>query len=134
MARAIPVLANLAIAFVFLLCSVSATGQDKLAAFFDPDETNTRATELVDALKEICPQGEIARNGRGYVAGCVHCPRQTAEGDSEDLNWELKRTFSGHFTSAREDNIVITGRGCEPHSSNFGGTFVFTVKGTAVSY
>ena len=57
MARAIPVLANLAIAALFLLCSVRATGQDKLTAFFDPDETNTRATEVVDALKVICPQG-----------------------------------------------------------------------------
>jgi len=118
---------------VLLADSPFSLSQDKLASFFEPDETNAHKAFVVGALKVVCPQGELSQDEQGNVAGCRHCPRATTEWDADTLNWDLKRAFTGHFTSAKEENIVLSGRGCEPHSLNFGGTFVFAVKDSAVS-
>jgi hypothetical protein len=115
-----------------LFLSPICRGQDKLAAFFDPDETNEHQTEVAEALELVCPDGQMLRNQQEIVAGCRDCPRGTAEQDSESLDWKLRRVFTGHFTSVNEENIVLTGLGCEPHSKNFGGTFVFAVEHSGV--
>jgi hypothetical protein len=132
MDRAIKVVIPVLLVALLFVCSPICFSQDKLASFFDPDETTALAPEVTDALKLICPQGDISRDQQGRITGCRHCPRQTTEWDAEDLDWDLKRTFNGHFTARNENNLILSGRGCEPHSGNFGGTFVFAVTDSVV--
>jgi hypothetical protein len=126
------VLAAVLLSLLLLADSPLCLSQKKLPTFFGPDETDPQQALLVEALKLICPQGELLRDAHGIVAGCSHCPRQTTEWDADTLVWKLKRVFTGHFSSASEENIVLSGRGCEPHAANFGGTFVFTVRDSVV--
>jgi hypothetical protein len=116
----------------FLFHSSGCWGQDKLVSFFDPDETNQRESQVIEALKLICPESHVLRDQQGSVAGCQYCPRETGFADEKTLDWDLKRAFTGHFTSASEENIVLSGRGCESHSENFGGTFIFAVQDSVV--
>jgi hypothetical protein len=122
--RAAPVLACAA----FFVLTPASHGQDKLAGFFDPDEAKVRQVEVVEALKLICPKGAISGNG----SGCRDCPKQTSFNDELGLSWDVKRVFTGHFTSVEGENLILSGRGCEPHSENFGGSFVFDMKGRSV--
>jgi len=115
---------------VILVSWRGCLGQSKMDAFFDPDEVSTHRILVADALKQICPRGLLSFDTHGNATGCHYCPPQATEHDADDLSWDLKRTFAGHFTSPDEENIVLTGRGCESHSANFGGTFVFAVNGS----
>jgi hypothetical protein len=123
-------------ALLFFVLSLAGSpvclSQDKLASFFDPDEANAQKALVVEALKLVCPQTELLFSDQGNVAGCRHCPRQTTEWEADNLEWNLNRVFTGHFTSTQDENLVLTGRGCEPHSENLGGTFVFAVKDSIV--
>jgi hypothetical protein len=115
-----------------LFLSPICRGQDKLDAFFDPDEANAHRNEVAEALKLICPDGLMLKNQQGIVTGCQECPQGTAEQNSEGLSWDLRRVFTGHFTSANEENILLSGVGCESHSNNFGGTFMFAIEHSRV--
>jgi hypothetical protein len=55
------------------------------------------------------------------------CPKGTSE-YGEKVAWELYAETPGHFTSAKDDNLVLDGNSCEPHVSNFGGSYVFTLS------
>jgi hypothetical protein len=120
---------------LFILASVGSPdchGQSKLHSFFDSDETSTHRALVTNALQQICPEGQLSRDPQGNARGCSECPLQTTEHDAKGLDWTLSRAFTGHFTSVDEENIVLSGVGCEPHSANFGGTFIFAVNGPAL--
>lgn len=80
------------------------------------------------ALTRICPVGGITRDAKGRPTGCHVCPKQT---DVRDLPgpWTLEEALTGRFTSARGRDLLLTGLGCEPHSLNFGGAFLFALSG-----
>ena len=112
---------------VFMLAP-TGRAQEKGTAFFDPDETSARRAQGVEALKLICPGGAIADN----AAGCLRCPDETGMSDDSGLTWNLARVFTGHFTSTAAGNLILSGRGCESHSQNFGGSFVFVSDGAGL--
>lgn len=126
---------KLLLLFLLLTDPPSCPGQDQPTSFFGPDETGTQKALVVQALKLVCPQGELLQDDKGNPAGCRHCPDDTTDSnlDADTLKWDLTQAFTGHFTSAQEENLVLSGRGCEPHASNTGGTFVFAVKDSVVS-
>lgn len=122
---------------LFLACVLLAVfasacrGDDKGTAFFDPDEAVAYHAQVIEALKLICPAGAVAGNG----AGCHGCPKQTAfndNDDDQDVTWSLRRVFTGHFTSTTGENLIMSGIGCESHSANFGGSFIFAIDGPAI--
>lgn len=80
------------------------------------------------ALTQICPAGGMTRNAKGRPTGCRVCPKQT---DVSDLPgaWTLEEALTGRFTSAHGRDLLLTGWGCEPHSLNFGGAFLFALSG-----
>lgn len=86
--------------------------------------------EIVDALAEICPGSNISWNEDGSVSGCSICPAGTTFQDErgEGFQLQLRRATFGHFTSPQADSIVLSFVGCEPHSTNFGGSFVFVLE------
>jgi len=112
--------------------SPESNSQSKTHSFFDVDETSTHRALVTNALEQICPERRLSRDAGGNATGCSECPRQTTEHDAKDLNWTLSRAFTGHFTSVGENNFVLSGLGCEDHNANFGGTFIFTVRGSAL--
>jgi len=132
--RSVVTLAGLLLAWVaFLALAPASRGQNRLAEFFDPDEAEARQLEVVEALKLVCPDGAITTDQQGKVSGCRSCPKQTSfNGDDPDVSWHLKRAFTGHFTSTTAENLILSGRGCEPHSENTGGSFVFVMDGSTV--
>jgi hypothetical protein len=81
------------------------------------------------ALAQICPPSAILRDAGGKVTGCNTCPPGTSGVIMGDhYRWALSGATVGHFTSARASNILLEGGGaCEPHSDNYGGTYVFAL-------
>src|ERR1039457_6510703 len=68
------------------------------------------------ALRIVCPDGKISRSPGGRAVGCRSCPAGTGLSDVPGIGWDLQRAIMGHFTSAGAQNLVLSGRGCEPHS------------------
>lgn len=91
------------------------------------NQTAARPSDIADAMGKICPEGAIKRTEEGRVTGCAECPPGTAMQDMEGINWELGHVAVGHFTSPISEALLLGGRGCEPHSLSFGGTFVFAI-------
>ena len=79
------------------------------------------------ALRIVCPDGKISRSPGGRAVGCRSCPAGTGLSDVPGIGWDLHRAIMGHFTSAGAQNLVLSGRGCEPHSLHSGGSFIFDV-------
>jgi hypothetical protein len=40
--------------------------------------------------------------------------------------WGVYGTTFGHFTSPTDDNLLLSGAGCDSHAMNWGGSFLFT--------
>jgi len=92
------------------------------------DQNVVRPNDITRAIGEICPAKAITRTEDGKIIGCAECPPGTAFSAGEDLDWELKRATLGHFVSPNSETLLLSGSGCEPHSLNFGGTFVFALE------
>jgi hypothetical protein len=111
----------------------TCNAQDKLNSFFDPDESIAHKAVVVGALKQICPRGQLSFDKQDNPSGCRDCPHETTEWDAEETGaqgWDLQRAFMGHFASAGEEDLVLSGRGCEAHMANYGGSFIFAVTGS----
>jgi hypothetical protein len=87
-------------------------------------------SDIESAVTLFCPQKQILRDKNGKISGCKTCPKGTEMfGTGVRSEWELRSgTMWGHFTSATADNLLVTGFGCDSHSNNFGGSYVFTRK------
>jgi hypothetical protein len=98
-----------------------------------PPEMNTadagvRAADVEAAVAVICPARDFTRAKNGSVSGCRTCPEGTDFVGDAQSNWELYAQTRGHFTSPQDDNLLLDGAGCDPHSMNFGGSFMFSLK------
>lgn len=121
--------------FAFLAIRVSwAQGASRSA--FDINVTSVSPAVVESALGQVCPGGNIVRSADGTPAGCGSCPTTTAFRDEhgEGFKWTLDRATVGHFTSPHADDVVLSGTGCEPHSLNFGGSFVFTLEAVRLRF
>lgn len=88
----------------------------------------TSPTVVTRALREICPSGLLTKDRNGRVNGCTVCPKQTGAGSGWVGGWALNSALTGRFGSNSADLLLLGGSGCEPHSLNFGGTFVFNLN------
>ncbi|MFI5421409.1 MAG: hypothetical protein ACHQ1H_10625 [Nitrososphaerales archaeon] len=89
------------------------------------DSSTVTFADVTIAISEICAPNNIVTGPNGAAMGCRTCPKGSVFQDEQSMHWDLKRALSGHFTSSDEENIILSVNGCEPHSMNFGGTFVF---------
>ena len=112
---------------VFLLAAGTWQSQNRTSQGLMADPSNASRADVNNALAEICEPNKIIREPGGNAAGCRGCPKGSGFQDEREMQWDLKRAFAGHFTSASEDNIILSSRGCEPHSMNCGGSFVFVL-------
>ncbi len=102
-----------------------------------PESSSAFASQeqTIAALNVICPDGKVAFSKNGKAAGCRQCPRGTSfRSDASDTGivWTLQRATLGHFTSGTADELLVSGRGCEPHVYNFGGTYL--LRGSTASW
>lgn len=111
-----------------LLCPVSVChGQNKPIpqAGTIAKETGRKA-DVESALSQICPTKDLVREANASVSGCNGCPKETAFYGNSRITLDIYRVTFGHFTSPNSDDLILDGAGCDPHSMNFGGSFVFS--------
>jgi hypothetical protein len=87
-----------------------------------------RPSDTANAIRKVCPEEAIKRTDEGRVTGCAECPLGTAMRGEKAIDWKLEHVTRGHFTSPDSEVLLLSGRGCEPHSLSFGGTFVFALE------
>jgi hypothetical protein len=94
------------------------------------DRKEVRSQLVKDALLEICPQDNLIVSEDGTAIGCSTCPAGTAFANEEGESFQLsvQRVILGNFTAPQDQNMILTFLGCEPHSMNFGGSFVFILE------
>jgi hypothetical protein len=111
------------------------------ARFFDaiPSDLSPDLAQQLGFLSDLCNVAmhyEIGGAHRIRV-GCRSCPpfegpAAVSDGriavDGKDF-FELELYISGHFTAADADQRLAVFKGCEPHSSNWGGTLIAERKG-----
>ena len=118
--------------FPFLVAfTAAATCQSKSPGLV-ATPSNSTESEVQDSFPQVCTTNQIIRSAAGKAVGCAICPTGSDFQDEHNMQWNLKRSFSGRFTSTKRDNLILSSRGCESHSSNFGGSFVFLLdEGTS---
>ncbi|HEY1579318.1 MAG TPA: hypothetical protein VGF82_19800 [Terracidiphilus sp.] len=110
--------------------SLVARGQSAPAHVqFNTAGAGAKQAEIEAAVQLICPAGKATHGKDGKVSGCAVCPRDTDFQGQPNTPWEMYAETPGHFTSAKDDNLLLDGTGCDSHANNFGGTFVFGVAG-----
>ncbi|MFQ5816823.1 MAG: hypothetical protein ACE5H2_02555 [Terriglobia bacterium] len=113
---------------IFLLGAVVCLGCDTRTPSYDDSTTETGAAAVAEAMAAICPQSELTRAEDGTVTGCRVCLPGMDFENERGFEWELRRATFGHFTAASADNLILSGIGCESHSSNFGGSLLFVLQ------
>ena len=118
--------------FLSFLCFllVAQTARRRQAVPSPSFDLRANPAEIGDALAEICPRNNIIWKEDGTASGCSICPAGTTFQDERGQGFELRlrRATLGHFTSPQAENIILSVVGCEPHSTNFGGSFVFVLE------
>lgn len=84
--------------------------------------------DIAAAVELICPAGKITHGKDGKVGGCATCPEGTDFSGQRQSKWEVYAATPGHFTSPKDDNLLIDGQGCDADASENGGTFEFAVN------
>jgi hypothetical protein len=98
---------------------------DRISSGLVADASNVSSADIVNTFSVICAPNNIVRELSGTTTGCRTCPKGSGFQNEQNMQWDLKHALSGHFTSSKEDDIILSTQGCEPHAMNFGGTFVF---------
>jgi hypothetical protein len=126
---------SLTIALV--LAAVAGTGRAAPPASNLDPSPNFTSIEVKDADVEaavglLCQARDLTRSKAGKVSGCRVCPEGTDYRGVGTSEWELRTATAGHFTAVDDDNLLLSGSGCDSHAMNFGGSFVFakTAGGT----
>jgi hypothetical protein len=85
--------------------------------------------EQLAVMASLCPVAVKHENGKQWV-GCATCmddppplPDGTVAIEPETI-YAVHSFVKGSFTKPSAEQIAITMNGCEPHSSNYGGTLV----------
>jgi hypothetical protein len=84
--------------------------------------------EVEAAVAVLCKPADMIRSQNGNVSGCKQCPDGTDFFGQNMGEWELRNSFSGHFTAAHDDELLVGGFNCDSHANNFGGSFIFSIK------
>jgi hypothetical protein len=114
---------------VAFLGAVEGWGQGAPARVqFNTAGAGAQAVDIEAAVGVICPAGQIVRGKDGKVSGCKVCPKGTDFYGFANSQWEMYAKTPGHFTSAKDENLLLSGTECDSHANNFGGTFVFALE------
>jgi hypothetical protein len=106
-----------------LLLLVAATAwAEPPKPIFPNDSKDPKQSGGAALLEAVCPGRVIV----GKEIGCRGaCPEFTGF-PREDFGWHVAAVTRGHFLSAQSDDAALWMTGCEPHSSNWGGTILLT--------
>ena len=107
---------------------------DAIPADLSPD-----LAQQIGFLSDLCNVAMHYESGGAHRihVGCRSCPpfegpAAVSDGriavDGKDF-FELELFIPGHFTGANADQRLAVFRGCEPHSSNWGGTLIAERQG-----
>lgn len=112
-----------ALVVAFSICA-AMFGQPK-AVFPDDGKSPDQRTGR-EYLQAVCP-GHVSVSPK---IGCgEYCPSFTGFGEfGDNFEWYIEEIIRGHFLSAGSDDAVLSMAGCEPHSTNFGGTILLSRK------
>ncbi len=113
---------------VALFLALACFGQTMSQTAINTASAGVRAGDVEAAAGAICHSRDITRSKDGSVSGCRVCPEGTDFYGGGHSNWEIFAETPGHFTSSREDNLLLDGSGCDSRASNFGGSFMFALK------
>ena len=120
----------LVISSCVMTLSLVALGQSAPAHVqFNTAGAGTKQADVDAAVRLICPASKITHDKDGKVSGCAVCPKGTDFQGQSNAPWEMYAETPGHFTSAKDDDLLLDGTGCDSHANNFGGTFVFKLAG-----
>ena len=123
----------LVISSCVMALSLVALGQGAPAHVqFNTAGAGAKQADIEAAVRLICPTGKTTHGKDGKLSGCAVCPKGTDFHGQANTAWEMYAETPGHFTSAKDDNLLLDGTGCDSHANNFGGTFVFSVAGEKV--
>ncbi len=104
-------------------------GQAKTTPFAGSIAKDTvRKADVEAAVALLCPAKDIVREKDGSASGCKTCPVGTDFHNYGQSSLDIYRVMFGHFTSASDDGLLLSGSGCDSHGNNFGGSFVFSFK------
>jgi hypothetical protein len=96
-----------------------------------PANTTAPAANQADveaAVALLCKPADIIRSQNGNASGCKSCPQGTDFFGQNMGEWELRNALAGHFTSAVDNELIVSGFNCDSHANNFGGSFIFSLK------
>ena len=95
---------------------------------FNTAGAGAKDADIAAALGLICPADKIKHGKEGKVSGCATCPRGTDFFGQGQSKWEIYAATPGHFISAKDDDLLIDGQGCDADASGNGGSFVFAIN------
>lgn len=119
---------GLVLSIVVAAAAPTCSGQTAAAQSPAAAATQPNPADVERAVALICPQSDITRAKDGRVDGCKTCPEGTDFSGENNMSWGLYHVTAGHFTSPKDDNLLLDGSGCDSHASNFGGSFLFSLK------
>ena len=96
---------------------------------FNTAGAGTKQADMDAAIRLICPASKLIHGKDGKTSGCAVCPKGTDFYRQPSNAWQMYAETPGHFASAKDDNLLLDGTGCDSHANNFGGTFVFAISG-----
>ena len=103
------------ILFAAVLCRASQWGS------IPSDAAKVSPAEVRQFLALICP-------GHSPAMGCSLCP---PEMPFSAQTWDLRTVTFGHFLTAKSEDALVSGVGCEPHSNGMSGAYLFTKEASS---
>jgi hypothetical protein len=118
------------LAFTCLLISTSTVcrGQGRATETLNATTPTVNQADVEAAVALLCKPADMIRSKNGNASGCKACPEGTDFFGQNMGEWELRNTLVGHFTSAEDNELIVSGFNCDSHANNFGGSFIFSLN------
>jgi hypothetical protein len=118
------------LAFVCLVISTSTVcrSQGRATETLNATTPNANQSDVEAAVALLCKPADMIRSQNGNASGCKACPEGTDFFGQNMGEWELRNALTGHFTSAEDNELIVSGFNCDSHAHNFGGSFIFFLK------
>ncbi|MGC2500122.1 MAG: hypothetical protein WA374_20415, partial [Acidobacteriaceae bacterium] len=88
-------------------------------------------TQAASLLQAVCPSNaqSVRGNNPGSLPGCRVCPKYTTNGDPQygvdtSETFDLRSVIYGSFTGPGVQEDIASFEGCEPHTTEFGGSIL----------
>lgn len=116
--------------FLIISISISALcwGQNSSPGKLEVSKSSVDAQLAASAISAVCQAEAILKATVDSLGGCRVCPVGSDFQGERNMEWRVQQVTAGHFTSPEAENILLNTSGCESHSHNFGGSFLFVVE------